>query len=68
MLRTPVILDGLVTFIGGKAGSWKGLEDRVVARMINRIRVGERRRECRSSEACEIAEVRGAQLISSWRQ
>ena len=41
-LQTPVVLDGLVTFIGKKAGSWKGLKDRVVARRLNRIRVGER--------------------------
>ena len=45
-LRTPVILDGLVTFVGKKAGRWKGLKDRVVARRLNRIRVGER---CRNS-------------------
>ena len=49
-LRTPVI-DGLVTFVGKEAGSWKRLKDTVVARRINRIRVGERCRECRNLEA-----------------
>ena len=59
-----MILNGLVTFIGKKAGSRKGLKDRVVAQRINKIRVGERCRECRDSEATEIAVGRGAQLIS----
>ena len=63
-LRTPVSLDGLVTFVGKKAGSWEGLKDRVVARRINRVRVGERCRECRSLESIEIGVGRGAQLIS----
>ena len=39
-LRTPVILDGVVTFVGKKAGSWEVLKDRVLARRINRIKVG----------------------------
>ena len=59
-----MILDGLVTFLGKRAGSWKGLKHRVVARRLNRIRVGERCKECRNSEATEIAVGRGAQLIS----
>ena len=63
-LRTLVILDGLVTFVEKKAGSWKGLKDKVVARRLNRIRVGERCKQCRNLEATEIAIGRGAQLIS----
>ena len=63
-LRTPVILDGLVAFVGKKAGSWRGLRDTVVARRLNRIRTGERCRECRDLELTEIAMGRGAQLIS----
>ena len=63
-MRTLVTLDGLVMFVGKKAGSWKGLKDKVVPRRLNRIRVGERCRECWSSEATEIAVGRGIQLIS----